>query len=80
MTRTPSRPRNSYVAAAHFRKAGAHGRTGKAQRRADNMAVAEEVDGAIREDLEEGAPQRDEDASPVEADAPARGPQYEPQD
>lgn len=39
MKRKPTAPRNPFVAAAKFRKAGAHGKTGKASRRADKMAL-----------------------------------------
>src|ERR1019366_9452100 len=39
MKRKSMAPRNPFVAAAKFRKAGAHGKTGKASRRADKMEL-----------------------------------------
>lgn len=41
MKRKPSAPRNPYVAVARMKKAGAHRKSNKALRRAENMKVRE---------------------------------------
>lgn len=37
------KPRNFHVVAARFRKAGAHGKTKKAQRRLDRVKLLKEI-------------------------------------
>lgn len=42
------KPRNPYVAAAKFRRAGAHGKTEKARRRQDAVALIHKLRGSRR--------------------------------
>ena len=47
------KPRNPYVAAAKFRRAGAHDKTGKARRRQDAVALIQKLRGFRRNGGEE---------------------------
>lgn len=47
------KPRNPYVAAAKFRRAGAHQKTGKAKRRQEAVALIHKLRGSRRNGGEE---------------------------
>lgn len=47
------RPRNPYVAAARFRRAGAHQKSEKAKRREENVALIHKLRGSRRNGGEE---------------------------
>jgi len=47
------KPRNPYVAAAKFRRAGAHEKTGKAKRRQETVALIQKLRGSRRNGGEE---------------------------
>ena len=49
------KPRNPYVAAAKFRRAGAHEKTEKARRRHDAVALVQAIRGSRRNGGGEGA-------------------------